>query len=182
GGGERRPLEEAREVHLVRGVEHLEVLRREAGELFPPAETCRRRSRLELLGGPERLLHPRQQLTHLVGEPAETEQTAVGRPLTSVLGEEQLANLRELLGRRQDLGGLVLALLQEREGEPVERQDPETRERRVEPGEERRARVVARATRPHDQGDAFGLGPGLDQPREPFAERGGLARARGAGE
>src|SRR4029077_13384483 len=103
--------------------------------------------------------HPRQELPYLVGEPAEAEETAVGRPLPSVLGGEQFANLRELVRCRQDLGGLALALPQEREGEPVERQDAQTRERGVEPSEQCRARVIARATRPDDQGDPFGLGP-----------------------
>src|SRR5207253_10245451 len=180
--GKRRALQESGEVHLVGGVEHAEVLRCEARELLPPAETGGRSGLRELLGGAERLLHPREELTDLVGEPAETEQTAVGRPRAGVLCAEQFANLRELLGSRKDLRGLALALLEEREGEPVERQDAETRERGVQPGEQRRARVIARATRPHDQCDTFGLGSGLDQPCEPFAERGGLARARRAGD
>src|SRR5207248_782442 len=117
GCGERRALQESGEVHLVGGVEHAEVLRREARELLPPAETGGRSALRELLGGPERLLHPREELTDLVGEPAETEQTAVGRPRAGVLRAEQFANLRELLGSRKDLRGLALALLEEREGE-----------------------------------------------------------------
>ena len=71
-GDRRAQLHEPRIVNLIDHIERVEVLLREAGELVPAAEPgARPPPRASSFGRPQRLLHPGEQLAHLVGEPAD---------------------------------------------------------------------------------------------------------------
>ena len=86
----------------------------------------------DVLGREQRLLRSREELPHLVGEPAHAEQRTVGRPPLRILGREQFLHLRELLGRRQQLGRLLAGLLgpglEDAVREPVHRDDVQARQ------------------------------------------------------
>ena len=136
-GLDRRQLHQPRIVNLIDRIERVEVLLCEAGELGPTAEPGGAGRLLEILGRQQRLLHPREQLAHLVGEPAHAEEPPVRGPRLGVLPGEQLAHQRELLGGPQHLGRLALAELQDAVAEPVEGQHLQAGERRREALEER---------------------------------------------
>ena len=128
-----RALEDGREVGEVQRVEHLLVLTQEAGQLAPARQSPPIGGLDEALGREQRLLRPREELSHLVGEPAHAEQRTVGGPPLRILGREQFLHLRELLGRRQELGRLLASLLgpglEDAVREPVHRHHVQARER-----------------------------------------------------
>ncbi len=107
---------------------------------MPAGEPARLRLRLDLLRGETSLLRSQQELTDLIGEPAEGEEVPVRGPLRRVLPLEQILHERELVGGRKDLGRLGVS----EGGEPFAKdQVPETVEGQA-PGDWKATRAAAR--------------------------------------
>ena len=161
---------------------HALVLTEESGQLLPPGQPPALGGVGDLVGRSQRLLRSREELPHLVGEPAQTQQRAVRGPQVGVLGRQQILHRGELLGGGQDLWRFVIVVagepfLDDAVGQAVDRDHVEAGQRGRESLQERLPGRSTGAGRADDEGNAFGIGAALDEGGEAFTQHRGLAGA-----
>ena len=180
-------VHQPREVYGALSREDLEIPPVEEGDFPPALEAVATCPLQDVLGGGQGFLGTHDELANFVGKSTHPDHRTARRPLPRVLTGQKLAHLRELVGRGQDLRRARIVERAEPGchhvmGQAVDGHHLEGGKRCPEAGQQERAGLLACSSGSNDQGDTFGVGARLHEPRESLPKGPRLAGPRRSGD